>query len=73
MSFQNKLFVKKSSYLLDPINKINVQQFSPDEKEKVLQQSSDICVKHLAGLQRNVDVARGRGLSRAQIMEHDLL
>ena len=50
-----------------------MQQFSPDEKEKVLQQSSDICVKHLAGLQRNVDVARGRGLSLAQIMEHDLL
>ena len=30
-------------------------------------------MKYLSDLQRNVDVARGRGISLAQVMEHDLL
>ena len=29
-------------------------------------------MKYLSDLQRNVDVARGRGISLAQVMEHDL-
>ena len=45
----------------------------PDEKEKAPRQSSDIGVKDLSDLQRNVDVARGRGISLVQVMEHDLL
>ena len=71
--FRNEQFVEKSSRLLDPINKINLQQFSPDAKEEVPQQFSDIRVKDLSDLQRNVDVARERGISLAQVMEHDLL
>ena len=73
LSFRNERFVEKSSRLFDPIKKINLQQFSPDEKEKVPQESSDIRVKDLSDLQRNVDLARGRGISLAQVMEHDLL
>ena len=76
MSFRNEQFVEKSSRLSDPINKINLQQFSPDAKEEVPpQQFSDIRVKDLSDLQRNVDVARERerGISLAQVMEHDLL
>ena len=73
MLFRNEQFVEKSSRLLDPINKINLQQFSPDAKEEVPQQFSDIRVKDLSDLQRNVDVARERGISLAQVMEHDLL
>ena len=45
----------------------------PDEKEKAPRQSSDIGVKDLSDLQRNVDVARGRGISLVQVMEHELL
>ena len=60
MSFRNEQFVEKSSRLSDPINKINLQQFSPDAKEEVPQQFSDIRVKDLSDLQRNVDVARER-------------
>ena len=75
LSFRNEQFVEKSSRLSDPINKINLQQFSPDAKEEVPQQFSDIRVKDLSDLQRNVDVARERerGISLAQVMEHDLL
>ena len=76
MSFRNEQFVEKSSRLSDPINKINLQQFSPDAKEEVPpQQFSDIRVKDLSDLQRNVDVARERerGISLVQVMEHDLL
>ena len=60
--FRNEQFVEKSSRLLDPINKINLQQFSPDAKEEVPQQFSDIRVKDLSDLQRNVDVATERGV-----------
>ena len=63
----------KSCCLSDPIKKINLEQFSPNEKEKVPRQSSDTCVRDLSDLQRNVDIARGRGISLAQVMEHDLL
>ena len=73
LSFRNEQFVKKSRRLSDPIKKINLQQFLPDEKEKVPWQSSDICVKDLPDLQRNIDVARGRSISLAQVMKHDLL
>ena len=73
MSFRNEQFVEKSRCLSDPIKKINLQQFSPGEKEKVPRQSSDIRVKDLSDLQRNVYVARGRGISLAQVTEHDLL
>ena len=45
----------------------------PGEKEKVPRQSSDIRVKDLSDLQRNVYVARWRGISLAQVTEHDLL
>ena len=51
----------------------SLQQLSPDVKEKIPRQSSDIRVKDLSYLQRNVDVTRRRGVSLAQIMEHDLL
>ena len=50
-----------------------MQQFSSDEKGKVPRQSSDIRVKHLSDIEKNVDVARGRGISLAQVMVHDLL
>ena len=73
LSFRNEGFVEKSSRLSDPIKKINLQKFLPDETEKVPRQSSDIRVKDLSDLERNVDVARGRGISLAQVMEHDLL
>ena len=73
LSFRKKRFVEKSRRLSDPIKKINLQQFSPDKKEKVSRQSSDIRVKDLSDLQRNVDVVRGKGVSLAQVMEHDLL
>ena len=73
MLFRNEQFVEKSRRLSDPIKKINLQQFSPGEKEKVPRQSSDIRVKDLSDLQRNVYVAKGRGISLAQVTEHDLL
>ena len=75
LSFRNKRFLEKSSWLSNPIKEINLQQFSPDEKEKVPRQSSDIRVKDLSDLRRNVDVARGGegSISLAQVMEHDLL
>ena len=73
LSFRNERFVEKSSGLSDPIKKINLQQLSPDVKEKVPRQSSDIHVKDLSYLQRNVDVARRKGISLSQVMEHDLL
>ena len=73
LSFRKERFVEKSRRLSDSIKKINLQQFSPDEKEKVPWQSSDIHVKDLSNVKRSVDVARGRGLSLGQVMEHDLL
>ena len=45
----------------------------PDKEKKVPQESSDILVKDLSDLQKNLDVARERGISLAQVMEHDLL
>ena len=73
LSFRNQWFVEKSNRLSGPIKKINLQQFLPDEKEKAPRKSSNIDVKDLSDLQRNVDVARGRGISLVQVMEHDLL
>ena len=73
MSFRNERFVVKSCCLSDPIKKINFQQLSPNKKEKVPRQSSDTHVKDLSDLQRNVDIARGSGISLAEVMEHDLL
>ena len=73
LSFRNEQFVLKSCCLSDPIKKINLQQFLPNEKEKVPRKSSDTRVKDLSDLQRNVDIARGRGISLAQVMEHGLL
>ena len=35
LSFRNKKFVEKSRHLSDPIKKINLQQFLPDENMKV--------------------------------------
>ena len=72
LSFRKKQIVVKSCHLSDPIKKINLQQFSPNKKEKIPRQSSDSRVKDLSDLQRNVDIARGRGISLAQVMEHDL-
>ena len=74
-TFRNERFVEKSRKLSDTIKKVNLPKFVPKPKEKTerKQIKSDTLVKELSYVQKNVDIARVRGITLSHIMEHDLM
>ena len=74
-SFRNERFVEKSRKLSDTIKKVNLPEFVPKPKEKTERKhiKSDALVKELSYVQKNIDIARVRGITLSYIMEHDLM
>ena len=71
--FRNERFVVKTRKLSDTIKKVNLPLFIEIPTAEKKQQNSDALVKELSNVQKNIDIARGRGITLSEILQHDLL
>ena len=71
--FRNERFVVKSRKLSDTIKKVNLTSFIEIPTAEKKQQNSDALVKELSNVQKNIDIARGQGITLSEILQHDLL